>query len=37
MKLELDKIYRIDCLEGMRLMKEQGIIADWCITDPRMG
>ena len=37
MKLELDKIYHIDCLEGMRLMKEQGITADWCITDPPYG
>lgn len=37
MKLEFDKIYHIDCLEGMRLMKEQGIIADWCITDPPYG
>ena len=35
--LELDKIYNMDCLDGMRLMKEQGIKADWCITDPPYG
>lgn len=29
--------YNIDCLEGMRLMQEQGIKADWCITDPPYG
>ena len=27
----------MDCLDGMRLMKEQGIKADWCITDPPYG
>lgn len=37
MKLEFNKIYNMDCLDGMRLMKEQGIIADWCITDPPYG
>lgn len=35
--LELDKIYNMDCLDGMRLMKEQDIRADWCITDPPYG
>lgn len=37
MKLEINKIYNMDCLDGMRLMKEQGIKADWCITDPPYG
>lgn len=35
--LELNKIYNMDCLDGMRLMKEQGIKADWIITDPPYG
>lgn len=34
MKLEINKIYNMDCLDGMRLMKEQGIKADCVITDP---
>lgn len=34
MKLELDKIYNMDCLDGMRLMKEQGVKVDCVITDP---
>ena len=37
MKLEINKIYNMDCIDGMRLMKEQGIKADWCITDPPYG
>ena len=37
MKIEIDNIYNMDCLDGMRLMKEQGIKADWCITDPPYG
>ena len=32
--LELDKIYNMDCLDGMRLMKTQGIKVDCVITDP---
>lgn len=32
--LELNKIYNMDCLDGMRLMKEQGIKVDCVITDP---
>lgn len=35
--LELNKIYNMDCMDGMRLMKEQGIKADWIITDPPYG
>lgn len=34
MVLEENKIYNMDCLDGMRLMKEQGIKADCIITDP---
>lgn len=37
MKLETNKIYNMDCLDGMQLMLEQGIKADWCITDPPYG
>ena len=37
MKLEINKIYNMDCLDGMRLMKEQGIKADCIITDPPYG
>lgn len=29
--------YNLDCKIGMQLMKEQGIKADWCITDPPYG
>ena len=35
--LEINKIYNMDCMDGMRLMKEQGIKADWIITDPPYG
>ena len=34
MILEENKIYNMDCLDGMRLMKEQGIKVDCVITDP---
>lgn len=37
MKLEINKIYNMDCLDGMYLMKQQGIKADWIITDPPYG
>lgn len=37
MVIEFNHIYNIDCMIGMRLMKEQGIVADWCITDPPYG
>lgn len=37
MQLELNKIYNMDCLDGMRLMREQGIKADCIITDPPYG
>ena len=29
--------YNMDCEVGMKLMKEQGLKADWCITDPPYG
>ena len=35
--MEINKIFNMDCLDGMRLMKEQGIKADWIITDPPYG
>lgn len=37
MEIAVDCCYNLDCLEGMRLMKEQGLKADWCITDPPYG
>ena len=37
MKIEQNMIYNMDCLQGMRLMKEQGIKVDWIITDPPYG
>lgn len=37
MKIEIDNCYNIDCIDGMRLMQEQGLKADWCITDPPYG
>ena len=37
MIIEANKIYNMDCLDGMLLMKEQGIKADWIITDPPYG
>lgn len=33
MKIEINNCYNIDCLVGMRLMKEQGIKADMLLTD----
>lgn len=27
----------MDCNDGMKLMQEKGMIADWCITDPPYG
>lgn len=35
--LELNKIYNMDCLEGMDLMIQQGIKVDAIITDPPYG
>ena len=37
MDLKINEVYNIDCFEGMQAMKEQGITADWCITDPPYG
>lgn len=37
MNVEIDKVYNCDCFELMKAMKEQGIKADWCITDPPYG
>lgn len=37
MKIEPNNCYNMDCKIGMQLMKEQGIKADWCITDVPYG
>ena len=37
MIIEPNNCYNMDCEIGMRLMKEQGLKADWCITDPPYG
>ena len=36
-KIEPNNCYNLDCNIGMQMMKEQGLIADWCITDPPYG
>ena len=33
-KLELNKIYNMDCIEGMKKLKEDGVTVDCIITDP---
>lgn len=37
MLIERNNCYNMDCLDSMQLMKEQGLKADWCITDPPYG
>lgn len=37
MEIEINNTYNIDCFDGMLAMKKQGLIADWCITDPPYG
>lgn len=37
MKIEPNNCYNIDCKIGMELMQQQGLKADWCITDPPYG
>ncbi len=37
MIIEVNKIYNMDCAEGLRLMEKQGLVADWLITDPPYG
>lgn len=37
MIIQPNNCYNIDCVIGMKLMLEQGIKADWCITDPPYG
>ena len=37
MIIEPNNCYNIDCEVGMELMQEQGLKADWCITDPPYG
>lgn len=35
--LETNKVYNCDCIDLMRAMKQQGIVADWLIADPPYG
>lgn len=37
MEIKPNNCYNIDCEIGMKLMQEQGLKADWCITDPPYG
>lgn len=37
MNLEINKVYNMDCLDLMREMEKQGIVADWLIADPPYG
>ena len=37
MIIEPNNCYNMDCEVGMKLMQEQGLKADWCITDPPFG
>lgn len=37
MEIKPNNCYLLDCKIGMQLMKEQGLKADWCITDPPYG
>lgn len=37
MKIEINNCYNLNCEVGMKLMQEQGLKADWCITDPPYG
>ena len=37
MIIEPNNCYNMDCEVGMKLMQEQGLKADWCITDPPYG
>jgi len=34
MQIKENEVYNCDCLELMREMVKQGIVADWLITDP---
>lgn len=37
MKIKENEVYNCDCLELMREMVKQGIVADWLIADPPYG
>lgn len=37
MLIEINNCYNCDCKQGMEEMLSQGLIADWCITDPPYG
>lgn len=32
--MELNKIYNEDCIKLLQRMLDEGVVADWCITDP---
>ena len=36
-KIEINHCYNMDCNIGMDMMKQQGLIADWCVADPCYG
>lgn len=35
--MELNKIYNEDCIKLLQRMLDEGVVADWCITDPPYG
>lgn len=37
MKIDINTVYNMDCIELMREMERQGIVADWLIADPPYG
>lgn len=37
MQIEINNVYNCDCRDLMQSMLEQGIVADWLITDPPYG
>ena len=37
MEIKENTVYNCDCLELMKSMAEQGIVADWLIADPPYG
>lgn len=37
MTLEINTVYNVDCIDLMREMERQGIVADWLIADPPYG
>ena len=37
MDIKINTVYNMDCIELMREMERQGIVADWLIADPPYG